>query len=57
MRTFLRQIQDRAFAPIDIASLVFFRVAFGLLMVWEVGRYFKNESVYHFWLEPKFLFK
>ncbi len=57
MRAFLRQIQARAFAPIDIASLVFFRVAFGLLMVWEVGRYFKNESVYHFWLEPKFLFK
>jgi len=57
MKAFLNRIQSRAFAPIDIASLVFFRIAFGLLMVWEVCRYFKNESVYHYWLEPKFLFK
>ena len=26
-------------------------------MAWEVCRYFKNQSVYHSWLEPKFLFK
>lgn len=57
MKAFLSRIQQRAFAPVDIASLVFFRIAFGLLMGWEVCRYFRNESIYHFWLEPKFLFK
>lgn len=57
MKSFLNRIENRAFAPIDIASLVFFRIAFGLLMAWEVCRYFKNESIYHFWLAPKFLFK
>jgi vitamin K-dependent gamma-carboxylase len=57
MKSFLARIQNRAFAPVDIASLVFFRITFGLLMVWEVCRYFRNESIYHFWIEPKFLFK
>ncbi|HXY61017.1 MAG TPA: HTTM domain-containing protein [Chthoniobacterales bacterium] len=57
MRAFLARIQNRAFAPVDIASLVFFRITFGLLMVWEVCRYFRNDSIYHFWLEPRFLFK
>ena len=45
------------FAPIDIASLVFFRITFGLLMVWEVCRYFRNGWVYSHWLEPRILFK
>lgn len=57
MKSLLTRIQNRAFAPVDIASLVFFRIALGLLMAWEVCRYFRNESVYHYWLEPKFLFK
>ena len=35
-RSFIIKFRDRAFAPVDIASLIFFRVAFGLLMVWEV---------------------
>ena len=57
MKSFLTRIQSRAFAPVDVASLVFFRITFGLLMVWEVCRYFRNDSIYHFWIEPKFLFK
>src|SRR5437660_1622660 len=57
MRSFLNEVQKRAFAPADIASLVFFRIAFGLLMAWEVCRYFKNGWVYSHWLEPRILFK
>ncbi len=57
MKAFLARIRNRAFAPVDIASLVFLRITFGLLMVWEVCRYFRNDSIYHFWLEPRFLFK
>lgn len=57
MKPFLEKIQQRAFARIDIASLVFFRIVFGLLMVFEVCRYFKNGWISSFWLEPRILFK
>src|SRR5690348_16266580 len=57
LKSFFAEVQRRAFAPVDIASLVFFRIAFGLLMAFEVGRYFKNGWVYSHWLEPRLLFK
>jgi vitamin K-dependent gamma-carboxylase len=57
MKSLLAGIRGRAFAPVDIASLVFFRITFGLLMAWEVCRYFRNESIFHYWVEPRFLFK
>ena len=57
MKSLLDKLQTRAFAPIDIASLVFFRISFGLLMVWEVCRYYRNNSIFHYWVEPRFLFK
>ena len=53
----LARLQKSAFAPVNIASLVFFRIAFGLLMVWEVYRYFANGWIAQHWLEPRFLFK
>src|ERR1700736_4041134 len=57
LRTLLKELQNRAFAPVDIASLVFFRIAFGLLMVWEVWRYFRYGWIATYWIEPRFLFK
>ena len=45
------------FAPVDIASLVFFRIAFGALMTWEVCRYFAYGWIGRYWIEPQFLFK
>src|SRR3979411_1018624 len=56
-QSFLEKLQKSAFAPIDIASLVFFRIAFGLLMVWHVSWYFSDHRIASFWLEPRFLFK
>jgi vitamin K-dependent gamma-carboxylase len=56
-RAFLLNIRNRAFAPVDIASLVFFRIAFGCLMIWHVCWYFSNDRIAHYWLEPRFLFK
>jgi vitamin K-dependent gamma-carboxylase len=50
-------VQKRAFTAVDIASLNFFRIAFGLLMVWEVGRYFHYGWIATYWIEPRFLFK
>ena len=54
------------FAPVDIASVVFFRIAIGTIMVWEVWRHFSRGwiqsdyigPVYHFsyygfgWVQP-----
>jgi vitamin K-dependent gamma-carboxylase len=55
--SFFTRLQKRAFEPVDIASLVFFRIAFGLLMILEVGRYFVHHWIATQWLEPRFLFK
>ena len=46
-----------AFAPVDNASLVFFRIAFGCLMLWEVWRYYSNDWIVGYWIKPRFLFK
>ena len=47
---------QRLFAPVDIASIALFRVAFGLLMLWDMLQYLLAG-----WLEsylvPPFLFK
>jgi vitamin K-dependent gamma-carboxylase len=46
----------RLFAPIDIASLVAFRIAFGAIMLWEVLRYFSKGWIARFWIDPGFHF-
>ena len=44
------------FRPVDIASLVFFRIIFGSIMLWEVFRYISYERIDDYWFEPKFNF-
>ncbi len=56
LKSFLGRIQTRAFEPVDIASLVFFRIAFGLLMLCEVVRYFTHGWIARYWIAPRFLF-
>ena len=46
----------RLFAPVSIAPLVYFRVAFGALMLWEVWRYFDNDWIRRYYLDPTFHF-
>src|SRR5258708_8564043 len=53
--SFFAKIRERAFAPVDIASLVFFRVAFGLIMVWET--ILLRNQIAKAGLHPRFLFK
>src|SRR5437588_10332992 len=53
----LENIRERAFGPVDIASLIFFRIAFGLLMVGHIWSYFSRHWIAEFWIEPRFLFK
>ena len=44
------------FAPVDISSLVFFRILFGLIMFYEVTRYFSHGWISRYWIEPKYHF-
>ena len=47
----------RLAAPVDIASLAVFRIAFGLLMVVHVGTYFATGQLERQYLTPVFFFK
>ena len=51
------RVRKHAFEPVDIASLVFFRIAFGLLLAWDVWQQFSHHWIRLFWIEPRFLFK
>src|SRR5215213_6440654 len=42
--------------PVDIAWLVFFRVAFGSIMLWEVLRYFVGGRIRRYYIEPTIFF-
>lgn len=44
------------FDSVDIMPLVFFRVAFGGIMLWEVWRYFYYDRVFRYYIEPTFYF-
>lgn len=50
------RLLGRFFAPVDIASLVVFRIAFGLIMLWETWRYTSFGWVTSHWIEPEFHF-
>ncbi len=53
----LANLQRKMFAPVDIASLVFFRIAFGLLMLRMVQLVWSLDRISQWWIEPPFLFK
>ena len=52
----LSQWRARLFAPIDIASLAFFRIAFGAILFWEVTRYVQKGWIERYYILPEFLF-
>ena len=52
-RPSLRQRLGAAlFKPVDISFLVFFRVLFGGIMLWEVYRYFTRGWISRYFIEP-----
>jgi HTTM domain/Vitamin K-dependent gamma-carboxylase, lumenal domain len=55
--TFLANLQSRAFAQVDIASLVFFRIAFGLLVLWTIREAWSLDLIKRWWIDPPCLFK
>ena len=44
------------FAPVHLAWLAYFRIAFGLIMMWEVWRYFNYNWINRYWITPPFHF-
>src|SRR2546429_2329262 len=53
----MSNFEHKLFAQIDIASLVFFRIAFGLLMLRMVQLVWSLDRISQWWIEPSFLFK
>lgn len=56
LRQRLGRLQGRLFLPVDGASLAVFRIAFGLVMVWESWRYFSKGWIPENWIDPTFYF-
>jgi vitamin K-dependent gamma-carboxylase len=52
----LDALQTRLRAPVDGASLAFFRIAFGLIALVEVYRYVSKGWVSRYWVDPTFHF-
>lgn len=46
----------RLFTPVDIASLVFFRIAFGAIMAWEVWRHYSHGWIQSDYIDPAYHF-
>ena len=44
------------FVPVDIASVVYFRIAFGAIMLWQMWRYIDSDWIQSYFLDPDFLF-
>ncbi|MBC7854667.1 MAG: HTTM domain-containing protein, partial [Pirellulaceae bacterium] len=55
-RGLFQTIAETAFEPRDVASLVFFRIAFGVILLWEVLRYFLIGWIDSLYLLPAFHF-
>ena len=53
---FLRRICAALFEPVDISFLVFFRIVFGGIMLWEVYRYFTYGWISRYYIEPALTF-
>jgi hypothetical protein len=47
---------ERLAAPVDGSSLAVFRIAFGLVVAWEVWRFVDHERIRRYYIEPEFLF-
>ncbi|QRK09240.1 HTTM domain-containing protein [Archangium violaceum] len=56
LRALRERLGESLFAPVDPASLVTYRVLFGLLMVIAVARFFAYGWIHEHYLAPKVLF-
>jgi vitamin K-dependent gamma-carboxylase-like protein len=50
--SFFQRLSVALFKPVDISFLVFFRILFGAIMLWEVYRYFTYDWITRYYVEP-----
>lgn len=53
---FLRAINQHLTEPISSVPLVFFRVTYGVILLWEVWRYFEFTRIERYYIQPDFFF-
>lgn len=51
-----KALQNWLLRPIDASALAVFRIAFGVLMMYEVYKYFVHDRIYRYYVEPEFYF-
>jgi hypothetical protein len=51
------RLDDFLFSQIPIAPLVYYRICFGLIMIWEVQTYYKNDFISKLYIQNEFYFK
>lgn len=56
VHTFFSGMVARLFAPVDISSLVVFRIAFGMIMLWEIWRYLNYGWIADLYIDPLYNF-
>lgn len=47
----------RLFDPVDMAPLVYFRIIFGAILLWECWRYYDRGWIERYWVDKTFHFK
>jgi hypothetical protein len=57
MKTWINLIKKRVDTPTDAASIVLLRIVFGLLMFWEMVRYYYNGWIRELFVKPQFHFQ
>jgi hypothetical protein len=55
-QTFRRRLCAALFKPVDISFLIFFRILFGGIMLWEVCRYFMHDWITRYYVDPVITF-
>jgi hypothetical protein len=50
--TFRQRLCTALFKPVDISFLIYFRIVFGGIMLWEVTRFFKYDWINRYYIEP-----
>ncbi len=53
----MQALISKLFEPVSIKSLVFFRIAFGIILVWRTIRMFYLNQVAVYWIYPEYNFK
>ena len=57
MKAWIDLIIKRIDTPTDVASVVLLRIVFGLLMFWEMSRYFYHNWIEELYIRQQFHFK